>query len=135
MRSALLILVTIISTYCKADFIDKVDIYVNGKYITSTDQFKNGPYLLSVSLNVGDTVIFHTQAHWDELFDASIEILNSKGEKACHLKRIPNNKYGAQFIFVIKEEYLIEDLDVWLHYNVKSAIDPWHFGTIKSSSC
>lgn len=121
----------IISFNCKADFMDKVDVYVNGKLVTSTDNFKNGPYLFVDTLKVGDTIMFHAQTDWDELFSATLDISNSYGNIIGTLKRIPNNIYGAQFHLIVTEEHLKQELSITLNYNVKSKIDPWQFITMK----
>lgn len=121
----------IISFNCKADFMDKVDVYVNGKLVTSTDNFKNGPYLFVDTLKVGDTIMFHAQTDWDELFSATLDISNSYGNIIDTLKRIPNNIYGAQFHLIVTEEHLKQELNITLNYNVKSKIDPWQFITMK----
>lgn len=131
MRIIFIFFLTIISFNCKADFIDKVDVYVNGKLVTSTDNFTNGQYLFVDTLKVGDTIMFYAQTDWDELFSATLDISDTNGNIIGKLNRIPNNKYGAEFHLIVTEEHLKLELEITLNYNVNSKIDPWQFITMK----
>jgi hypothetical protein len=131
MRIIFIFFLTIISFNCKADFTDKVDVYVNGKLVTSTENFTNGPYLFVDTLKVGDTIMFYAQTDWDELFSATLDISDTNGNIIGKLNRIPNNKYGAQFQLIVTEEYLKLELEITLNYNENSKIDPWQFITMK----
>lgn len=124
MKSILILLFISFTTICKADFIDKVDIFVNGKLIQI-----NGKQICLNSLHVGDTILFYAETDWDLLLHATIEIKNTEG-KSTILRRIQNNKVGANFQIIVTEELLKEELVLWLNYNSKK-VEPWQFLTLK----
>lgn len=124
-------LIFICFSFCyKADFSDKIDVYRNGKLIHSTEKFK-GDFLYTNLFNIGDTITFHAETDWDELFNATIDIKSSEGILYKTLNRIKNNVYGAQFQLIITEKLLKEEFKLILNYNVESKIEHWTFFIMK----
>lgn len=116
MKTILSILFVTFSMLCKADGIDRIHVYLNGELIYMTENYQENREARTIK--VGDTLLFDAWTDWDMLDQATLNIQDKLVGINETLNQEINNKYGAQFIYIIKEQDLEGDLDVILNYNI-----------------
>jgi len=117
MKTMLSILFVTFSLLCKADGIDRIHVFLNGELIYMTDSHQKNQVLHTIK--VGDTLLFDAWTDWDMLDRTTLTIRDNLNGINETLTQEINNKYGAQFIYVIKEQELKVDLQIILNYNIQ----------------
>jgi hypothetical protein len=111
--------------YSRADFIDFVSVYLNGQPLEISNK-----RLDSKILQIGDTLLFHAQTDWDDLFHASLEIRSRERVRPAIVPQIKSQQYGAIFQLIVTEYILQNTCDFLLHFNIESHKQPWMFLTV-----
>lgn len=115
----------------RADYLDQVDIYVNGTKIWNTNTLSDGKDFSTDSLRAGDTLLFHAYADWNDLLLARLLIHNMNGQKVKEFGRKNTRVYGAQFEWILSEKDFLQEFKISLDYNIKDHSD-WWFGTLSN---
>lgn len=114
MKKFILFFFLSITNICFADGIDCIRVFLNGTLIHNTT---TGNVNSNYSIQIGDTLTFDAWTDWSMLDGATLVLKYVNGGNVVNLEQQPNNKYGAQFIFIVREKDLKSNFNVFLNYN------------------
>jgi len=113
----------------RADFLDQVDLYLNGTKVWNTSSAYDGTDLFTDTLHAGDTMRFHAYTDWNQLELARLIVHDMYGKKVKEIGRNFSQKYGAEFEWVLTPNDFLQEFKISLDYNIQGH-DNWWFATL-----